>query len=259
MIELLIVLGAIALLAVFILFALKTQIAKGRDARRKADLEKTQKALEDYMNDKGCYPNPSEIANEESKICQKNFSPYLGQLPCDPINNAYFNYFYSYDGSEECKSWYKIYAKLENTKDPIISRVGCADGCGPGGNYNYWIASSNMNKVSQIPGAEDWWPVFPPGGTPTPTSVFTPTPTPTGIVTPTPTPTLPPGVTPTPTSTSTPTPTPDYNYYGYYGCIDGKCVAIWGDCSTGNCQCPNMNYLVPNCDNKCDNPLNECR
>ncbi|TSC53600.1 MAG: Uncharacterized protein LiPW31_339, partial [Microgenomates group bacterium LiPW_31] len=130
MIELLIVL---AILSVFILVAIFTylgQLAKGRDARRKADLDKIQNVLEDYLNDEVCYPEPGEILTD-GKICKKPFSPYLSQLPCDPINNTFYNYFYSFDSTKTCKGWYKIYTKLENTKDPIIEKVGCAGGCGP--------------------------------------------------------------------------------------------------------------------------------
>jgi len=266
MIELLIVVATIGILGAMAIFAAKLQIAKGRDARRKSDLAKIQKALEDYMNDHGCYPNPSEIVDDEkSKICQKNFSPYLAQLPCDPINSPYFNYFYSYNAAEtSCKSWYKIYARLEYTKDPIIKKVKCGGeaagcpggGCGPGCNYNYWVASPNMNKVEQTEG-ELWWPPIG-GGTSTPTPTLTPTPTPTlppgatptPTPTSTPTPTLPPGVTPTPTSTPTPTP----GGVKYYGCNEeGYCVPLPGPICYPN-------YInAPDCFGQCGNPSNVCK
>jgi type II secretory pathway pseudopilin PulG len=233
MIEALIVVTTVGILGAMAFFAARTQIAKGRDARRKSDLAKIQKALEDYMNDKGCYP--------DSLSCGVDFKPYLSLVPCDPINNSYFNYFYSYNQNESCKSWYKIYTRLEYTKDPIIEKVGCKNGCGPSKNYNYWVSSPNMNKVEQTAG-ELWWPDI--GG---------------GVSTPTSTPTLLGGATSTTTPTFIPTPTPDYNYYGYYGCFQGLCRPIWGDCSVGNCQCPSVNYLLDNCGGQCSNPSNECR
>jgi len=253
MIEALIVVTVIGILGAMAIFAAKLQIAKGRDARRKSDLAKIQKALEDYMNDHGCYPDSLE--------CGASFSPYLTAIPCDPINSPYFNYFYSYNAAESCKSWYKIYTRLEYTKDPIIEKVGCKDGCGPSNNYNYWVSSPNMTEVKQTAG-ELWWPEIgggssvptsTPTSTPTPTVSFGPTVIPTSTPTPTPTSTL-----PTTSPTPTPTPTPDYNDYGYYGCINGECVAIWGNCNTGNCQCPTINYLFPDCGGQCGNPLNEC-
>jgi len=146
MIELLIVTTIIALFILVAIFAYQLQLAKGRDARRKADLDKLQNVLEDYLNDEVCYPEPGEILTD-GKICKKPFAPYLSSLPCDPINNIYYNYFYSYDSTKTCKGWYKIYTKLENTKDPIIAKVGCggsdecpSGGCGPSCNYNYWVS-----------------------------------------------------------------------------------------------------------------------
>jgi len=259
LIEVLIVIAVVGILAAMALFAARLQIAKGRDARRKADLAKIQKALEDYMNDEGCYPDSLNL-----RVCGQDFKPYLSSLPCDPINNNLFNYFYSYNNQEPCKSWYKIYARLEYTKDPVIQKVGCGvggaagcpnGGCGPGCNYNYWVASPNMNKVEQIVGAEDWWPeiseVTPPP-TVTATPIPTLTPTPTLSLTPTPTPTFPPGVTPTSTPTVSPTPTspPKGNFYG---CFSGVCLPI-----DGPWVCPNINYLLPDCGGQCVNPDNEC-
>lgn len=148
MIELLIVLTFLSVLILAFIFTSRQQLAKGRDGKRKADLNKSQKILEDYLNDNGCYPDSFEDVEE----------------PTDPLNNTFYNYFYSYDSGEPCKSWYKIYAKLENENDPIIEEVGCADGCGPSANYKYWVSSPNMADVSQQLG-EDWWP--PIGPTPT--------------------------------------------------------------------------------------------
>lgn len=206
LIELLVVL---AILSVFILvgiWAWKKQLMKGRDAKRKADLKKAQNVLEDYFNDNSSYPERLE-----------GFQ--------DPINSAYFNYFYSFNYAEARRSWYKIYTRLENEDDPIIAEAGCPSGCGPSDNYNYWVSSANVTQVAQILPAEDWWPSIspPPGASPTPT--VSP---PTGTPTPTPTPTFPPGTptpeVPTPTTgvpTPTPTPTP------IPGCIEDDRCNVW--------------------------------
>jgi len=266
MIEALIVVATIGILGALAIFAAKLQIAKGRDARRKSDLAKIQKALEDYMNDNGCYP--------DALSCGVDFKPYLSVLPCDPINNSYFNYFYSYDQNESCKSWYKIYTRLEYIKDPIIEKVGCKDGCGPSNNYNYWVSSPNMNKVERAEG-EVWWPEI--GGvvsSPTPTITSTPTPTvpsgvtltpsPTPTSTPTPTPTLSAGTTPTPI----PTPTCEPNRWACFAtgnpsdpgecrpfwpwpiCNQWKCPSTYGisDCGAGSLGYDPCDYL----DNQCE-------
>jgi hypothetical protein len=188
--------------------------------------------------------------------CRDDFSPYLAQVPCDPQNTIFYNYFYSVDAAATCKSWYKIYAKLENHSDPVVTRVGCLSGCGPSSNYNYWIASPNMTQVQQIAG--EVWPAIsgvptfpPPGGSPLPTA--TPTAGGAGIAGfDEPTATPPPGGSPLPTATPT-----AGGYYGFYGCFDGQCVPIWGDCHTGNCQCPNINYQLPDCGGQCVTPINE--
>lgn len=242
LIELLAVVAILAILILISFYAFKAQLAKGRDAKRKADLAKLQRALEDRLNDAICYP--------DGLVCNADFAPYLPKVPCDPLNNLYFNYFYSFDSAKSCKNWYKIYTKLENEKDPIIAKVGCTGGCGPSGNYNYWVSSPNMNKAAQIHPAEDWWPTIA-GVTPTLPPGVTPTPTP--ILTPTPTPTLPPGATPTPTPISSPTPTspPAGNYYG---CFSGECKPI-----AGSWVCPNINYMLPDCGGQCIYPQNECK
>ncbi len=241
-IELLIVLTLLGILLVAILFNARQQLAKGRYARRKADLAKIKKSLEDYMNDNGCYPN--------SLNCGDNFSPYLSSIPCDPLNNSSYNYFYSYDGGEACKSWYKLYAKLENTKDVVIKGVGCQSGCGPSGNYNYWIASPNMNEGGQTEG-EVWWPEIP-GVSPSYGITETPTPitpsTTTVTSTPTPTPTFP--------AVYTSTPTPTGSIEQLYGCFSGICkpLSLGEECfpKYDNSSCYN------NCQNQNGEPINEC-
>ncbi|PIV38244.1 hypothetical protein COS31_00450, partial [Candidatus Roizmanbacteria bacterium CG02_land_8_20_14_3_00_36_15] len=115
--ELLIVIGLIALIAVvtLVFFNPIVQINKAYDAKRKHDLSELQKAFEDYYNDKGCYPKVDEVCYDAdtnlvniysyfgswtnkkviSQVCHicgneadppqfSSFSPYLSQLPCDP-------------------------------------------------------------------------------------------------------------------------------------------------------------------------------
>ena len=227
LIEALVVTTIIAILIAIGFTTFKTQLIKGRDARRKADLSKLQKALEDRLNDAQCYP--------DDLVCNVDFRPYLAKVPCDPANNLYFNYFYSYDSSKNCKSWYKIYTRLENEKDPIIAKVGCEDGCGPGRNYNFWIGSPNVTEVTQLPG-EIWiWPpeAAPAEGTPTPTEVppveETPTPTPTPV-------SAPAEMTPTPTPTPTTMP----------GSPQEGCLASGGTWQAFSNSCVDSCYLVSN-------------
>lgn len=135
--ELLIVVVIIALLAILVLVGLKpqTQLAKGRDARRKADLVKLKNLLEEYYNDKDCYPTGGlgVLVTED----------YVDKLPTDPFGEPY------YYNSTDCASYW-IYAELEYEEDPIIAELGCEYGCGPIieeehiCDYNYGVCSSDV-------------------------------------------------------------------------------------------------------------------
>lgn len=147
-VEMMIVVAFLAILGVILLIALKpaTQLAKSRDASRKADLQKLKNVLEDYYNDKNSYP--------ETLTCGSSFgsplAPYLDKIPCDPLTKT--SYAYSGDSTS-----YRIYVNLEFKDDPVIAEVGCQDGCGPGCAYNYGISSSNVGLEPCIECAGVWW------------------------------------------------------------------------------------------------------
>jgi len=198
LIELLIVVTIVGMLTLLAIWAFHLQVMKGRDAKRKADLAKMQKILEDYYNDNNCYP--------DALACNNDFLPYLSSVPCDPVNDGQ-NHIYLYSVSPEgtCKRWYKIFTTLEYQKDPIIKKIGCTPvTCGA---FNYVVASANAEILVQQPGE-----VPPPGSvSPTPISTSTPTQGPTPTATPTPGPTS----TPTPTPTTNPCPGGEW-----YTCVE---------------------------------------
>lgn len=134
MIELLVVLAILALAAVFILLMVQTQTGRGRDARRKADLEKIKVAFEEYFNDEGCYP-PADILDN---CGGPELEPYLDRIPCDPFTQE--SYVYLPEGGG-C-SGYRLFSALEDTNDPQIARLGCdgPSGCGFAADYNYGIS-----------------------------------------------------------------------------------------------------------------------
>jgi len=144
LIELIIVLGFIAFMAVAVLLALNpvVQLGKARDARRKSDLSKLKNVLEDYYNDHKQYP--------DSLNCGQPLDPYLAKIPCDPLTHQSYVYV-------KTPSYYYIYTKLEYENDPIIDKLGCAYGCGPGCNYNYGVSSSNVNLESCGECEGDWY------------------------------------------------------------------------------------------------------
>jgi len=206
LIELLIVLTIIGLFILAALWTYQLQVFKGRDAKRKADLGKLQRVLEDYLNDHVCYPETLE--------CGSDFAPYLPQVPCDPVNSAEHIYYYSVSSEEGCKKWYKIFTTLEYQKDPVIAKIGCtSETCGA---FNYLVSSPNVEVlVGQL--GEIFPPPYPPGvptpvpggGSPMPTSSASPTPS----------------GSPTPTGTLTPTPSSPPCTAGWHSCLGqgGKC------------------------------------
>lgn len=207
LIELLITIAIIAILLLVTLSLYRSQMERGRDGRRKADLAKIQKVLEDYLNDNICYPDSLE--------CNTDFSPYFSSVPCDPINSNNNIYFYSVSEDSSCKKWYKIFTTLEYSQDPIITKIGCTPAtCGP---YNYLVSSPNVEGTTRQLGE-----IYPWGeSSPTPIPTNTPIPNVTNTPTPTPTPTN------IPTPVNTPTPTPPCPG-GWFTCIDqqGKCNKI---------------------------------
>lgn len=169
LLEILIVVSLIIVLAVLAILLLNPweQAAKARDAKRKHDLELIRKVIEDYYNDKGCYPPPSAICyNSATNICTStgtktltsqtcnicgsdssspSFSPYLQTLPCDPEQPTK-KYLYQIEvtngtsgptcslltSSNSCATWFRIYTELDRwTNDTDSASLGClGGGCG---------------------------------------------------------------------------------------------------------------------------------
>ena len=137
LIELIIVMMIIAVLAGSIWGNFFSSLTKGRDSRRKQDLDAISKSLELYYNDTKAYPLPTLISWGNPFTNPNNSAViYIQKVPNDPTYPD-FSYCYISDGSS-----YKLYANLENTNDPkIIPTVTCAPN--PGVNYNYGISSQN--------------------------------------------------------------------------------------------------------------------
>lgn len=156
--ELLIVIGLVSIISIIALLAInpKKSIEKNQNTQRKAELSTLGKTLENWYNDKNCYPKPSEIcydapnANNTCHICGNHqrspiFSPYLSRLPCDPQSSTK-DYLYQVD-SLSCPHWFRIYSNISgslgNDQDVITS--GCSAGCGPPPKYNYQYGISSPN------------------------------------------------------------------------------------------------------------------
>ena len=123
MIELLIVIMIIGVLAVIGINNFTATQIKARDAERKSDLQTVAKALEMYFNDKGRYPiaTNGEVdlapwGNEGgfTDLAVAGGAIYLTKMPADP---GAYKYYYSTDA---LGTYFKLYARLENTKDGAV-------------------------------------------------------------------------------------------------------------------------------------------
>ncbi len=143
--EILIVVVILVILLMVVLLSLRTQVLRARDARRKADINRIQKAYEEYFNDKQCYPYETALENCGSS----DLAPYLRKIPCDPKNNEPYLYV---PGSPSLCSGYRVCAKLEDLNDADIARIGChpTEGCGWSPGFNYCVS---VGMAAAAPGA----------------------------------------------------------------------------------------------------------
>jgi len=142
LIELLVVIAILGLLATVGLGSFQSSQMKSRDAQRKSDLSQIQKALEMYYNDNGGYPLTTELQtllnSGSSWTGASGQTIYMKTVPKGPKGESYC---YESDGT-----YYKIYAKLENTRDLAIEKTGCANcscSCGGQAGYCYKVTSPN--------------------------------------------------------------------------------------------------------------------
>jgi type II secretion system protein G len=147
LIELMIVISILGVLAALISGNFITSLKKGRDARRKADLEQIQRALEMFYEDKKSYPSSFTITSSSNyslcesgfvSSCQPSEKIYMQKVPSDPVRGN--NYVYNSNGQS-----YQIYSCLENRLDqgPGVKQSGYTISCGSCGSCKYGISSAN--------------------------------------------------------------------------------------------------------------------
>lgn len=146
LIEILIVVAILIVIMTALMVNILPSLAKGRDGKRKADLQRIAKALEEYYNDKGGYPTSLDACGRGTLL-----ATYLPDVPCDPVTKEKYAYVVTNqdDCVAVCRS-YTLYTILDNKNDPQIEQLGCD---GPSGcytsapptstTYNYGVASSN--------------------------------------------------------------------------------------------------------------------
>lgn len=155
LIELLVVIVILGVLAALITGNFFTSLKKGRDARRKGDLEQIQRALEMYYEDKKAYPLALTFGGKlcETAACGASEKVYMQKVPDDPISGKDYEYIPAADGTS-----YSIYSCMENNLQilPYSNLIGtptisCSTSCSnnedpPVPKTCYWgVSSSNIS------------------------------------------------------------------------------------------------------------------
>ena len=107
LIELLIVIIILGVMASLITGNFFTSLKKGRDTKRKADLEQITRALEMYYEDKKTFPVTAGLTFGASLTDSVSGKVYMQKVPNDPTSGK--DYEYVSTGSD-----YKLYACMEN-------------------------------------------------------------------------------------------------------------------------------------------------
>lgn len=137
LVELLITLSIIVILAAVFMTYFRSQMLKGNDARRKADIDRIKIAIEEYEKDHNCYPQYVTCGVFQDQPIY----PYLNNVPCDPVKNV--SYIYELQGGA-CPGWYKLYSNLQYIQDPDVK-----PGIGPSSAFNYVSGSANAPESVQ--------------------------------------------------------------------------------------------------------------
>jgi len=145
LLELLIAIVILGILSALISGNFITSLKKGKDARRKADLEQIQRALEMYYEDKRTYPTTLSFGGKlcETSSCTSSEKVYMQKVPNDP--NPSYTYQYKSDGT-----YYRLFSCIENNLDngSGIKQTGYSEtNCGGCGLCKYGITSSNTNLL----------------------------------------------------------------------------------------------------------------
>lgn len=145
LIELLVVIIILGVLAALITGNFFTSLKKGRDAKRKGDLEQTQRALEMYYEDKKAYPITAGLTFGSPLTDPVSGKIYMQKVPNDPVSGKTYEYV-SATGTD-----YKLFACLENKQQmlPYISSdytISCGTNCNgtPGIPCVWGVSSTNI-------------------------------------------------------------------------------------------------------------------
>lgn len=114
LIEVLIVIGILGVLASLVSGNLMNSMKRGRDAKRKEDLQQIKNALEMYYEDNKQYPGSLSFGNQLTH--PKISKTYMQKIPKDPLAEYTYQYKSISIGTGTSNA-YNIYSQLENKED----------------------------------------------------------------------------------------------------------------------------------------------
>ena len=149
LIELLVVIAIIALLASFSVVALSSVIKKGRDTKRKADINQIGKflGLSCYLPDAGAGQYDLASLFQEIKIKNPQISNFIKSVPKDPLIGTDSQSYYMYEVTANGKKC-ALSANLENNNEPVTLPKLTAPTPG-GGNGVFQTGSNGPNKSTK--------------------------------------------------------------------------------------------------------------
>lgn len=141
LVEIIIIIMLLGIVFPASLFIYGKYLKSTRDVKRKSDLQNIAKALEEFYFDKNYYPTMLSDCGSNFAVGE---SVLMSSIPCDPVTGV----DYYFESCNQTNTWYRLYANLEESGDADIDEAGCRYGCGPDCNYNYGVASSNINLAT---------------------------------------------------------------------------------------------------------------
>lgn len=135
LIELLIVVAIIGVLSTLFINTTTINLKRGRDARRKSNLESIRSAIETYRSDCNKYPLAitfgGTLVGDGSTVNCLASNTYISAIPSDPTTG--YSYLYASDGIT-----YQICASLEIGSGTVT--CGGSSACGTG-TCNYQVVN----------------------------------------------------------------------------------------------------------------------
>lgn len=169
LIELLLVMILLSILTIALLGNYFSSLKKGKDAKRKGELNQMQKALEIYYEDNGTYPTFTDIFGKKfctTASCGASDRVYMIQTPQDPSTG--YTYVYRPEPTaapSSSSSYFYLFSYIENEQDignnvsqngftssvPELSNMKCDTAATPTKMCRFYVGSYNAPPLTPIP------------------------------------------------------------------------------------------------------------